>query len=127
MTYTTRKRKEFTRQTKREALERSRGECEAVGTDYNLAPDARCNFPFGLAVEYDHVDSSRNDGNSLANCNAVCISCHAYKTAKIDSPKHAKIKRVSDKHHGITRPRHKWPSRKFSQPRFNNDKIIERY
>jgi hypothetical protein len=127
MTYTTRKRKEFTKQTKREALERSRGECEAVGSDYNLAPEARCNFPFGLAVEYDHVDSSRNDDNSLANCAAVCISCHAYKTAKIDIPKHAKIKRISDKHHGITRSKHKRPKQSFSKKRFDNTKYIERF
>jgi hypothetical protein len=72
-----------------------------------LAPGTRCNFPFGVAVQYDHADAIDNQNVSLENCQCLCVTCHAYKTAKIDIPKHAKAKRRYDKHNGIktkTRP-----------------------
>jgi 5-methylcytosine-specific restriction endonuclease McrA len=119
-------RREFDKPTKRLALARSNGLCEAVGRSYNLSDGQRCNFPFGLAVEFDHIDAIANDDNSLSNCAAICIPCHGYKTAKVDIPKHAKIKRIRDKHTGIARPKHKWASRPFNQAKFDNVKYTDR-
>jgi 5-methylcytosine-specific restriction enzyme A len=106
---------EFSKAIKREAKARSGDLCEAVGTDYNLEAGKRCNMPLGKGVQYDHINAMANDDNSIENCAAVCISCHAYKTAKIDIPRHAKVKRVSDKHNGISRPKQKIKSRGFGQ------------
>ncbi len=117
-------RREFSKAVKREALMRSGGLCEGRGTKVGLIGSTRCNVPFGVAVQYDHVDAINNDDVSLDNCQCLCVTCHAYKTAKIDIPKHAKVKRIFDKHNGIVRPKGKWPKRKFNQPRFDNTKFI---
>jgi 5-methylcytosine-specific restriction protein A len=119
-------RREFSKAVKREALMRSGGLCEGWGTKVGLIGSTRCNVPFGVAVQYDHVDAINNDDVSLDNCQCLCVTCHAYKTAKVDIPKHAKVKRIFDKHNGIVRPKGKWPKRKFSQPRFDNTRHIER-
>jgi hypothetical protein len=37
----------------------------------------------------------------------------------------AKIKRVSDKHKGITRPKKAWPSRPFAQSTYSNTRHVE--
>lgn len=94
-------RKEFPKSVKRFALKRSGGLCEGWGMSVGLLGTTRCNFPFGVAVQYDHVDAIDNQNVSLENCQCLCVTCHAYKTAKIDIPKHAKTKRVFDKHNGI--------------------------
>ncbi len=39
--------------------------------------------------------------NSLENCGAVCIKCHAWKTANHDAPMAAKTVRMQDKARGI--------------------------
>ena len=114
-------RKEFTKQTKRNALDRSCGHCEAVGILYGLKANKRCDFPFGIGVQYDHVNAIRHDDNSLKNCAAVCVKCHAFKTAKIDIPKHAKVKRTNDKHNGIKSKKAPIKSRGFS-PHTDNSK-----
>lgn len=119
-------RREFPKSVKREALMRSGGLCEGVGTIVNLPEGTRCNWPFGVAVEYDHVDAIDNENVSLENCQALCVTCHAYKSAKIDIPKHAKVKRIYDKHNGIKKAKKPWPSRKFNQPRYDNTKFVER-
>lgn len=112
LTYT---RKDFPRAVKREALERSGGLCEGWGMSVGLLGTTRCNFPFGTAVRYDHVDAIDNQNVSLDNCQCLCVTCHAYKTNKLDIPKHAKVKRISDKHHGITSPKKPWPKRKMGE------------
>jgi 5-methylcytosine-specific restriction protein A len=99
-------RREFTKATKRAALARSEGRCEAVGSWYNLAPGCRCNAPLAAGVEFDHIDLDANShDNSLENCAAVCIPCHRFKSAKIDTPKAAKTLRQQDKDRGIARPK----------------------
>lgn len=99
-------RREFTKATKRAALTRSEGRCEAVGAWYNLAPGCRCNAPLAAGVEFDHIDLDANShDNSLENCAAVCIPCHRFKSAKIDTPKAAKTLRQQDKDRGISRPK----------------------
>ena len=99
-------RKEFTKVTKREALDRSNGFCEATGKLYGLEPGKRCNMPLSRGIEFDHIilDANSHD-NSLANCAAVCIPCHRIKTAKHDTPCAAKTQRQRDKHTGVDRPR----------------------
>ena len=118
------RRKEFPKSVKRDALMRSHGLCEGVGPSVQLPEGVRCNFNFGVGVQYDHVDAIDNDNVSLDNCQCLCGACHAYKTAKVDIPKHAKVKRIFDKHNGITRAKGKWPKQKFNKSRSDNAKYI---
>ncbi len=91
-------RAEFTKPVKREALKRSGGLCEAVGTLYGLQPAQRCNAPLAYGVEFDHVILEANShDNSLGNCAAVCKRCHGWKTANHDTPTAAKTVRQQDK------------------------------
>lgn len=95
-------RREFTKATKRLALARSGGNCEAVGAWYGLEPGRRCGASLGAGVEFDHIvlDANSKD-NSLANCAAVCPKCHRFKTAKLDTPTAAKTLRQQDRNRGI--------------------------
>lgn len=108
-------RREFTKDTKREALARAGGLCEAVGQVYGLNAGERCNAPLSYGVEFDHYPLRAADGgdNSLDNCAAVCPKCHSWKTRTFDTPQAAKGKRVADKHQGVTGPKHRWPKRPF--------------
>lgn len=101
-------RREFTKATKRAALARSNGNCEAVGVWYGLEPGRRCGASLSGGVEFDHIilDANSKD-NSLENCAAVCLPCHRHKTAKHDTPTAAKTLRQQDRALGIkaaTRP-----------------------
>lgn len=91
-------RREFTKQTKRDALARSCGYCEAIGPMYGLQMECRCNASLAYGVEFDHIilDVNSKD-NSLENCAAVCIKCHKHKTRTHDIPKAAKTQRQRDK------------------------------
>lgn len=107
-------RAEFTKKTKREALKRSGGHCEAVGEMYGLGKGKRCSANLGMGIEYDHIVRAADGGdNSLENCAAVCRQCHGVKTRKFDIPQAAKTKRMSDKNNGITRPKGKIANRGF--------------
>lgn len=98
-------RREFSKETKRQALRRSGTLCEAVGKMYGLRPAQRCNAPLSYGVEFDHVvlDANSKD-NRLENCAAVCIKCHKWKTTKHDMPMAAKTVRLQDKNDGIRKP-----------------------
>lgn len=110
-------RKEFTKKTKRLALERSSGKCEAVGVLYGLDSGKRCNGDLGKGVEFDHVLRASDGGdNDLENCLAVCKQCHAHKTRTFDTPQAAKTKRMSDKARGVSKPTGQLKSRGFSRP-----------
>jgi len=105
-------RREFTKATKREALKRSSGRCEARGEWYALQAGFRCNTPLSYGVEFDHIDLDANSkDNSLENCAAVCPRCHAFKTAKHDIPLAAKTLRQQDKALGIKPRKYQWPKR----------------
>lgn len=87
-------RKEFTTKTRKEALKRSGGICEAVGDWYGLPAGERCRNDLSYGVQYDHMilDANSKD-NSLDNCRAVCPKCHGWKTANRDTPLAAKTVR----------------------------------
>jgi cytochrome c553 len=109
-------RREFTKQTKRDALRRSGLRCESIGEWYGHAPGHRCNADLSKGVQYDHIDLDANSkDNSLGNCAAVCIACHRWKTAKVDVPKAAKTLRQQDKDHGIEGRKQPIPSRNTLQ------------
>lgn len=95
-------RQEFTKATKRAALLRSGLKCEAIGLMYGLEEGVRCNCTLSMGVQYDHELACSNGGdNSLENCKSVCLKCHSIKSRLFDTPRAAKIKRVSDKAKGI--------------------------
>lgn len=121
---------EFSKPTKREALKRSEGRCEALGEVYGLKAGERCNAPLSHGVEFDHYPSPATDKGSdtLENCVAACKSCHSFKTRSYDIPMQAKGKRVSDRHLGI-RPPSKFQSAGFAKAppqRSATRKIIRR-
>lgn len=103
------RRQEFSKETKRAALRRSKGKCEAKGATYGFPRGVRCNANLGYGVEYDHFPVRASDGGSaeLDNCAAVCIKCHRWKTSKVDMPQIAKAKRLFDK---------KWNLREVDRP-----------
>lgn len=104
----------FDKKTKRQALERSGGKCEAAGTIYGLEEGQRCNAPLSFGVEFDHWDLEANSKDkSLANCVASCPRCHKFKTAKHDIPKAAKTLRQQDKNRGVKRSKQTIKSRGF--------------
>lgn len=95
----------FSKPTKRAALWRSGGKCEAVGPMYGLPDGHRCNADLGYGVEFDHIVLHANSkDNSLGNCAAVCVKCHKWKTARHDTPLAAKTLRQQDKGSGIRKP-----------------------
>lgn len=102
-------RKEFSKQTKREALKRSERRCEAKGRSYGLEPGQRCNMPLDRGVEFDHIILEANShDNSIENCAAVCVRCHGIKTTKHDIPLAAKTVRQRDKFDSTTRTKRPW-------------------
>ena len=114
----TKRRRKFTKQTMREARARSGGKCEGIGVWYGLPAGQRCNADLSKGVEYDHVIRFADGGESeLSNCAAVCKTCHAQKTAKVDTPGAAKTKRMSDKANGIARDSKPIESRGFQPTR----------
>ena len=105
-------RAEFKKSTKRAALARSGGFCEAVGDWYGLPDGQRCNVSLANGVEFDHLilDANSKD-NSLKNCRAVCPACHRVKTRMVDIPTAAKTVRQQDKDRGIVKPKGEMQSR----------------
>ena len=112
-------RHEFSKATKRAALRRSGGHCEATGSVYGLDPGQRCDAPLSQGVEFDHypVPATERDSNGLENCVACCPTCHGRKTRTFDIPIQAKTKRVSDRHLGVVKPSGGIQSRGFPKPR----------
>lgn len=89
-------RREFSTATRKAALKRSGGVCEAVGDWYGLPAGKRCCNRLSYGVEYDHLILVANSGDaSLENCRAVCIPCHRHKTTTLDIPTAAKTRAQS--------------------------------
>lgn len=123
------RRREFSKQVRRDALARSEMLCEAVGALYGLEPGQRCTAPLGYGVEFDHVIADGIGGEpTLENCAAVCVRCHAFKTARHDTPRAAKTKRQADKHMSIRRrPSRPLPGSKASGIRKRFNGTVERW
>lgn len=118
-------RAEFSKQTKRDALKRSLGVCEAMGAMYGLPTDVRnhlCNNSLAYGVEFDHIilDANSKD-NSLENCAAVCVKCHRWKTSNHDVPLAAKTVRQQDKARGIRKAG--WPKSKWKR-KINGETVL---
>jgi len=107
-------RREFTKETKRAARERSGGICEAEGDWYGLPQGERCTNALKYGVEYDHVilDANSKD-NSLSNCAAVCTRCHRWKTDRRDIPLAGKTLRQKDHHDGVRESGSRWRGRRL--------------
>jgi 5-methylcytosine-specific restriction protein A len=96
-------RREFSRETRRQALLRAQKRCEAVGPMYGFDPGHRCNADLGYGVEFDHVLEATLGGDaSLENCAAICVRCHRFKSGKRIG-EIRKADRIRDKHSGA------WP------------------
>lgn len=87
---------EFSKSTRKAALIRSGGICEAMGVVYGLEPGERCTASLAYGVEYDHYPLSALDeaSNGLENCVACCPAHHKHKTRTYDIPMQAKGKRI---------------------------------
>lgn len=99
------RRHEFSQSTKREALKRSGGRCEANDPVYGMEPGTRCYADLAKGKQFDHWPLPAGDEGSdtLENCMVVCLDCHGWKTTHYDVPMLAKGKRIFDKHNGIER------------------------
>jgi 5-methylcytosine-specific restriction enzyme A len=86
--------RQFTRETKRLAWNRSAGRCQ------------RCIVKLTSGnTNYDHVVPYELSFDSSAwNCQVLCNTCHRHKTSMQDVPTIAEAKRRSDFHLGITGP-----------------------
>jgi 5-methylcytosine-specific restriction enzyme A len=100
----TRYRKEFSKETKRQAIERSGHRCESTLV-CSLA-DIGCNRELRIGdFNYDHISAEAiSHDNSLENCAVLCCNCHNIKSREHDIPSIAQDKRVSDLAHGIKDP-----------------------
>jgi 5-methylcytosine-specific restriction protein A len=122
-------RSEFSKPTRREALKRSGGYCEAVGKAYGLPSGHRCNAPLSHGVEFDHypVPATERDSDGLDNCVTCCKACHGFKTRTLDIPIQAKTKRVSDKHNGIRQPsRMRGPGFRKTEPQHTATRALRK-
>ena len=93
---------EFTKQTKREAYDRSGGICECHRCP-QLRRSLGCGSRLGIGnIFYEHINPNEfKQDNSLSNCAALCKTCWKEKTAAHDLPTIAKSNRVRDRARGI--------------------------
>lgn len=101
-------RHEFSAATRRAALERAGGRCEAVGALYGLPEGERCgNSIANRRVVIDHELPDWLGGtNDLSNARAICARCDRWKTQR-DRRAIDKAKRVRAKAHGQRLPKRK--------------------
>ena len=86
-------RKEFSKQTKRQAWERCGGRCEA------------CHLEIRGTPEYDHRNPDFvSKDNSLENCQCLCRRCHKFKSAS-DRPQIDRTRRLEEKRLGLRQKR----------------------
>lgn len=89
-------RREFSKQVKRQAFERSGGYCEGENCGAFLTAGK---------FAYDHIIPDAMGGEpTLHNCAVLCNACHGEKTGKQDMPRIAKVKRIQDREKGIRKP-----------------------
>lgn len=91
------KRREFTKQVKRDAFLRANGCCEGKNCGARLTVGK---------FHYDHhIPDALGGEPLLENCVVLCIACHREKTSRGDVPAIAKAKRIRDRQIGIKKPR----------------------
>jgi hypothetical protein len=101
-----RTRREFSSETKRQAVRRSGGicECHLLGKRgiARFSSDG-CGVAIGVAnTFFEHINTSWHSGDdSLDNCAALTRTCWKIKTATHDLPKIAKTKRLQNWRFGI--------------------------
>ncbi len=93
----------FTQTTKKAALARSGGVCEASGLRYGLPAGTRCTTPIAFgSVQFDHYPRGAHDPHpdtrSLDNCVACCPAHNQYAANHTDKQREWKIKDVRRKH-----------------------------
>lgn len=93
-------RHEFSSKTKAEALQRSGGQCEAVGERYGLPHGVRCQRPVhARRVNYEHWPRPAHDPHpetrTIANCTAICPECNQWANNHHDTPREQKLKRAT--------------------------------
>jgi hypothetical protein len=103
MTYS---RREFSTETKRQAVRRSGGICECHLLAKAGVPGFRldgCGVQIGIGnCFFEHIEPSYFAGrNDLDNIAAISRTCWKTKTAKYDLPKIAKVKRQQNMRFGI--------------------------
>lgn len=99
-------RQEFSAKVKVAAFERAKGCCELCKTGIRLRPGD---------IYYDHRNPDALGGEpTLENCQVLCRSHHAAKTADEDVPAIAKAKRRYRRAAGIKKPRTIRAWRKFN-------------
>lgn len=116
----------FSTRTKKAALARSGGRCEAVGVRYGHQPGHRCNADLSVTgVEHDHFPLGAHAENSdtLENDVVCCPACNQYAANHFDKAIEAKIKRIRRANgdpalrrktpHPIRTRKTNWPSRKM--------------
>lgn len=87
-------RREFSAKVKADAFTRAAGRCEGCTARLFVGKFA-----------YDHVIPDAMGGEpTLENCKVLCLACHGEKTAGVDVPAIAKVKRIRQRHLGIKRP-----------------------
>lgn len=91
-------RNEFSKATKLEAFDRSRGFCEACLQSLS-----------GRSPEYDHIIPDYLGGsNELDNCQVLCPKCHRQKTSDEDRPRIDKSRRIIEKRAGVRTKKGWW-------------------
>ena len=95
------RRREFSTVTKRTALARSNGVCEAHLVPFLPVPNCAAALTAGN-VFFEHIQCDALDGaNDLDNCACLCRTHWKMKTARYDLPSIAKSKRQRDRNAGI--------------------------
>lgn len=108
-------RTEFSRATRRAALERSGHRCEASGPRYGFEEGQRCNCDLSTGVIFDHDVPDQLGGDaSLENCRPICVTCNKFKT-RGDIRQIRKSDRQRDKASGVIRPVGKIKSAGFAK------------
>lgn len=98
-------RNNFTKDTKRQAFDRSKVNGVAI-CECHLIPHVfpvPCGLPLGIGnTFYEHIDPSRISGrNDLANAAALTKTCWRYKTDTFDTPVITKTRHLEDFTAGI--------------------------
>lgn len=102
----TRPRAEFSRETKRQAYERSKDDSGVARCECTRVPQLRgigCTRPLATGdIRYEHIICDVLGGeSSLDNCAVLCVTCWRLKTGSYDLRVIPKAKRVADLHLGI--------------------------